>query len=151
MWDRVWWAGMTISLKAEAIVVAELMAGATHREAADEAGCCKATAGNVAERHAEAIETGKRSVQAKVLSRFWPSTQARLDDSADSTSRTGAASYRELRELLGWVPPRGPLVAIDQRSIHVNVEAGQVSALSGKTAAELEAALEQRMAELAGN
>ena len=136
----------------ENIVIAERIQGKSQRECAVAAGIPGPTAQGIIERHAETIEASKRDAQNEVLLEMNAAVRARMTDSKTADSRTGAQSLKVVCEnILGWAPQRGPLVAIDNRSVHVNVEAGQVSALSGKTAAELEEALSLRMAELAGD
>lgn len=78
--------------------------GKSYADAAALAECSDGTAFNVAKAHEEYVAAERRRVQLKVLERLGAPVDARIEDAANPQSRTGAASYREPRETLGWVP-----------------------------------------------
>lgn len=105
--------------------------GKSYAVAAEEARCSDGTAFNVAKAHAEHVESERRRLQMKVLKNLDAPVRARLKDAGNADSRTGPASFRELREgILDWAPRTSVLlgdmnidasasVVIDARSIHL--------------------------------
>jgi len=90
--------------KRDATILRARVEGKSLREAGALAGVSEATACRVAQRHEEWLAEERRKWQRKVLKGFDAPVRARVKDAGNPESRTGAASFRELREVLGWVP-----------------------------------------------
>lgn len=101
--------------------------GKSLREAGSLAGVSEATACRIVQKHEEWLEEKRREWQRKVLQGFDAPVRARVKDASNADSRTGAASFRELREVLGWVP-RADIHIGDNIDVeaHTSVDARQL-------------------------
>ena len=147
--------GKRISPEQEASIVHGVAEGTqTQKQLAKDAAVSVKTVQRVTERHEDRIRELQQDLKRRTLERmseeFDEMFDARLRSICNPDSRTAAQDLRVLGEMAGVIG-KSPLVAIDQRSVTISVDAAKLQVLASLPHGAAKRRLEDRLAALAGD